>query len=139
MKEIQSEEKMLFRTSIKKSKKREIWQIKDQDHAIYSLDGLHEIIESVINYLGFNLLDRTKIYELVFGTKEYPNFQFKLEKDKIGSDYIDFKISENRIGDSKLTVWLPKILFSSFNDYPEILYISIRESERQNIVFIEKI
>lgn len=127
-----------FVTTIKKSRKRSLWQLKDQDHAIYSLHGLNEVIESSIEHLGSDVHDISKIYELVFSSTEYSEFQFKLERADYGPDFVNYKICINKINDLSSVVWLPKILFNKFVDYPDNLFINIREAQFKRIIFIEE-
>ena len=64
---------MICEANIKKSNKRGLWQIKEEDHNLISLQDMHDLIEKCLFMKGFDFTDRSKVYKMIYADEPLDN------------------------------------------------------------------
>ena len=111
---------MKCRATIKKSNKRGLWQIKEDNHDLVSLSSAHDLVQKCMFLSGIDTSDRRMAHWSTFSDEPFEGYQLKLEKK--GGDFhiVDYpEFSGHGFFDPKM--------FKFYKSAPKQLYILIEK------------
>jgi len=122
--EMEKNNAMMCRVSIKKSYKRGIWQIKEPEHNIYGLGRVHDILEKCMVLSGIDVTDRSQVHNFIYSDQAFDGYQLKLV-NTIGYYHITDNPNLSGVGS------FPSYIFKFFKIIPDVLYIRIEKGIKE--------
>ena len=127
----------VFSLTVKKSKKRVMWQMKRANHDVVSLHWMSDIFEGCLPVLGFDPADRDVVYRLSFSDQQFAGCQISLAKGdpsrsryygkakSLHGTYYEVHGCEGDGGSLQVGGFVPEVITGYFQSAPESLYFRI--------------
>jgi hypothetical protein len=128
----------VYITTIKKSKKRGIWQIKTHQHEIFQLQGFHKILDENAKRLGHDIEDTNTKYLITYGDEKIQNYHLLLKFKKHFHPYYYFNVLINKISKDLSEISIPEIMFEKNTKIDEV-FVRIEETEIEELIVAEKL
>lgn len=129
---------MVHAITIKKSRRRSMWQAKKEDHAVVSLHWVEPIIEEVLSAMSLDHDDRKLIVRFDFSDSPFDEATVQLERrDKSESPLWGrsnnlygelYRIAWSSLGQLSAEGFIPPEITGFFMEAPQHLYLRLEPS-----------